>query len=177
MARHLAALPAPRRLADRAAARRSAGYASGGSGPAGFPLYQTEALRRTVFATLFRPFEGAILGPSEMQAPAYPFRSCPATRCGRQSGDDRNLLTGTSARFGAFQPLHAIERDPVPQLRSRSARSSTITFTTGRRYVYFQVPPAAYEDFSAAFSKGRHFNANIRDHYDFAEAPAQPADT
>lgn len=52
-----------------------------------------------------------------------------------------------------------------------------ITFTTGRRYVYFRVPPEAYEDFRAAFSKGRHFNAKIRDCYEFVEHTAQPTDT
>jgi hypothetical protein len=52
-----------------------------------------------------------------------------------------------------------------------------ITFTTGRKYVYFRVPPAAYEDFRAAFSRGRHFNARIRDAYDFVECTAQSADT
>ena len=45
----------------------------------------------------------------------------------------------------------------------------TILFTTGRRYIYFRVPPGAYEAFRAAFSKGRHFNARIRDHYPFVE--------
>ena len=49
---------------------------SGAAGPAGFPLYQSEALRRTAFAALFRPFEGAILRRAEMQPPAYPFRAC-----------------------------------------------------------------------------------------------------
>ncbi|HST36372.1 MAG TPA: KTSC domain-containing protein [Allosphingosinicella sp.] len=53
----------------------------------------------------------------------------------------------------------------------------SITFTTGRSYVYFHVPPEAYEDFRDAFSKGRHFNAKIRDSYDFAEAAAQPTDS
>ncbi|MDF2496323.1 zinc dependent phospholipase C family protein [Sphingomonas sp.] len=44
----------------------------------GFPYYQTEALRRHLFARLFpEPFEGAILDHPAMQAPAYPFRSCP----------------------------------------------------------------------------------------------------
>ena len=71
-------MPFPRRAAWRSAPPpASAGYAFGGSGPAGFPLYQSEALRRTVFAALFRPFEGAILARSEMQPPAYPFRPCP----------------------------------------------------------------------------------------------------
>lgn len=70
---------------------------------------------------------------------------------------------------------------PSSVIRSHSydpeRRELTITFTTGRKYVYFQFPPAAYEGFRCASSKGRHFNASIRDHYDFAEAPAQPADT
>ena len=71
------AMPFPRRAAWRTAPPPSgAGYAFGGTGPAGFPLYQTEALRRTVFATLFRPFEGSILARGEMRAPAYPFRPC-----------------------------------------------------------------------------------------------------
>ena len=52
-----------------------------------------------------------------------------------------------------------------------------ILFTTGRRYVYHDVPQEAYEAFRAAFSKGRHFNARIRDRYDFTECGAQPVDT
>lgn len=44
-----------------------------------------------------------------------------------------------------------------------------ILFTTGRRYIYYRVPPEAYDAFRAAFSKGRHFNAHIRDSYDFTE--------
>jgi hypothetical protein len=71
-------MPVPRRQPWRAAPPPvSAGYAFGGtSGPTGFPLYQTEALRRTAFTALFRPFEGAILRRPEMQPPAYPFRPC-----------------------------------------------------------------------------------------------------
>lgn len=45
----------------------------------------------------------------------------------------------------------------------------SILFTTGRRYIYFRVPPKAYEAFRGAFSKGRHFNARIRDRYPFEE--------
>lgn len=73
-------LPFPRRQPYRAAPApaASAGYGSGAAtGPAGFPLYQTEGLRRTAFAALFRPFEGAILLRAELQPPAYPFRPCP----------------------------------------------------------------------------------------------------
>ncbi len=72
------AMPFPRRQAWRSAPPPSgAGYAFGAAtGPAGFPLYQSAALRRTVFTALFRPFEGAILSRPEMQPPAYPFRPC-----------------------------------------------------------------------------------------------------
>jgi KTSC domain-containing protein len=44
-----------------------------------------------------------------------------------------------------------------------------VTFTTGRRYLYFRVPPRVVEEFRAAPSKGRFFNARIRDHYDYRE--------
>jgi len=49
------------------------------------------------------------------------------------------------------------------------AEELEITFTTGRRYLYRGVPPATAEAFRAAFSKGRFFNARIRDHYPHAE--------
>jgi hypothetical protein len=45
----------------------------------------------------------------------------------------------------------------------------SLLFTTGRRYIYFRVPPDAYAAFRSAFSKGRHFNARIRDRYPFVE--------
>ncbi len=44
-----------------------------------------------------------------------------------------------------------------------------ILFTTGRRYLYSDVPPQAVEEFRAAFSKGVHFNRYIRDRYPFRE--------
>jgi hypothetical protein len=37
-------------------------------------------------------------------------------------------------------------------------RELEILFTTGRRYVYHDVPPEAAEAFRCAFAKGRHFN-------------------
>lgn len=49
-----------------------------------------------------------------------------------------------------------------------------ILFTTGRRYLYHGVPPEEAERFAAAFSKGRHFNARIRDRYDFTEVAPAP---
>lgn len=44
-----------------------------------------------------------------------------------------------------------------------------ILFTTGRRYLYHDVPAAEADAFRAAFSKGRYFNAHIRDAYPFTE--------
>jgi len=44
-----------------------------------------------------------------------------------------------------------------------------ILFTTGRRYLYHEVPRDEADRFAAAFSKGRYFNARIRDRYAFTE--------
>ena len=48
-----------------------------------------------------------------------------------------------------------------------------ILFTTGRRYVYSEVPHHAAEDFRAAFAKGVHFNRYIRDRYKCRELPSR----
>ena len=50
-----------------------------------------------------------------------------------------------------------------------------ILFTTGRRYLYHKVPPEEAERFAAAFSKGRYFNARIRDRYDYTEVATAPS--
>ena len=49
------------------------------------------------------------------------------------------------------------------------AHELDILFTTGRRYVYRDVPPEAAERFRAAFNKGRHFNTRIRGRYPYSE--------
>jgi len=48
----------------------------------------------------------------------------------------------------------------------------TITFVTGRIYVYEDVPPRVATDFDAATSKGQFFNAHIRDRYRCREITA-----
>jgi hypothetical protein len=48
-------------------------------------------------------------------------------------------------------------------------RELEIRFTTGRRYLYSDVPEQVVRDFRAAFSKGVHFNRYIRDHYPCCE--------
>ncbi|HMC91394.1 MAG TPA: KTSC domain-containing protein [Allosphingosinicella sp.] len=49
------------------------------------------------------------------------------------------------------------------------ARELDVLFTTGRRYLFRDVPPDAAEDFRRARIKGRHFNARIRGRYPFEE--------
>ena len=49
-----------------------------------------------------------------------------------------------------------------------------VLFTTGRRYLYRDVPQEIADDFRAAFSKGRYFNAYVRDAY--AHEECVPAD-
>jgi len=49
------------------------------------------------------------------------------------------------------------------------SRSLDVEFVSGRRYRYAEVPPALAERFRAAFSKGRFFNAHVRDDYRFVE--------
>jgi KTSC domain len=44
-------------------------------------------------------------------------------------------------------------------------RELQVTFVTGRRYVYDDVPPGVVDAFRAAFSKGTFFNREIRDRY------------
>jgi hypothetical protein len=52
------------------------------------------------------------------------------------------------------------------------ARELDVLFTTGRRYIYHDVPPEAAEAFRAAFAKGLHFNRRIRGRYRFTEVEA-----
>ena len=52
------------------------------------------------------------------------------------------------------------------------ARELDVLFTTGRRYLFHDVPPEAAEAFRAARIKGRHFNSRIRGRYSFSEAPS-----
>jgi hypothetical protein len=44
-----------------------------------------------------------------------------------------------------------------------------VEFTTGRRYVYSNVPEEVAEAFRSAFSKGAYFNTRIRDNFPFRE--------
>ncbi|MFA7601979.1 MAG: KTSC domain-containing protein [Novosphingobium sp.] len=51
----------------------------------------------------------------------------------------------------------------------RAGAALEVTFVTGRRYRYFMVPGHVAEGLTEAFSKGRYFNARIRDRFPFEE--------
>jgi hypothetical protein len=51
-----------------------------------------------------------------------------------------------------------------------------VEFVSGRRYRYADVPPQVAQAFREAFSKGRFFNARIRDAYPCEELVPEPAD-
>jgi hypothetical protein len=44
-----------------------------------------------------------------------------------------------------------------------------VTFVSGRRYVYTDVPPDVFDAFQVASSRGAFFNHEIRDRYRFRE--------
>jgi hypothetical protein len=45
------------------------------------------------------------------------------------------------------------------------SRTLAVTFTSGRRYRYHEVPAETHEAMRAAFAKGEFFNKQIRDQY------------
>ena len=44
-----------------------------------------------------------------------------------------------------------------------------VEFTTGRRYVYSDVPAEVADTFRSAFAKGVYFNTRIRDRFPYRE--------
>jgi hypothetical protein len=48
-----------------------------------------------------------------------------------------------------------------------------VEFTTGRRYVYSQVPREVADTFRSAFAKGVYFNTRIRDRFPHREVTHQ----
>lgn len=56
------------------------------------------------------------------------------------------------------------------------SRALEVEFVSGRRYRYRMVPEPVARAFRSAFSKGRFFNAYVRDRYPFDELgpPGRP---
>jgi lysyl-tRNA synthetase class 2 len=55
----------------------------------------------------------------------------------------------------------------------RASAALDVMFLSGRSYRYFLVPARVADELREAFSKGRYFNARIRDHYPFEELAAE----
>ena len=51
----------------------------------------------------------------------------------------------------------------------QTAGNLWVEFTTGRRYVYSEVPPEVANAFRGAFAKGVYFNTRIRDQFPYRE--------
>jgi hypothetical protein len=65
--------------------------------------------------------------------------------------------------------IHSFDYDP-------SARELTITFVSGKVYVYLDVPPMIHSALERASSRGAFFNSFIRDRYAFERrVPASAA--
>lgn len=56
-----------------------------------------------------------------------------------------------------------------------SAQRLLVTFVTGRKYIYEDVPPEVHAAFQAAPSRGRFFNTQIRDRYRYQEVKRSAA--
>jgi hypothetical protein len=54
----------------------------------------------------------------------------------------------------------------------RDRAALDVTLVSGRRYRYFLVPSYVAQGFGEAFSKGRYFNARIRDRFPCEELEA-----
>ena len=57
-----------------------------------------------------------------------------------------------------------------------AAQALDVEFVSGRRYRYAGVPGEVAQAFREAFSKGRFFNARIRDRYPCTELAAEADD-
>lgn len=54
------------------------------------------------------------------------------------------------------------------------ARELRVIFTSGRRYIYAQVPQHVVTAWREAPSRGAYFNAHIRDHFAYRELESDP---
>lgn len=57
----------------------------------------------------------------------------------------------------------------------QSERQLWVEFTSGRRYVYSEVPEEVADTMRSAFAKGVYFNTRIRDRYPHREVTHEDA--
>ena len=58
-----------------------------------------------------------------------------------------------------------------------ASRGLTLTFVSGKRYVYREVPPEVVTQLAESDSAGRFYGAVIRTGYQYTEVPEQKEDT
>lgn len=54
-------------------------------------------------------------------------------------------------------------------LYDASRQELAVTFTSGRKYIYENIPPDVALEFQTASSQGQYFNWRIRDQYPWRE--------
>jgi KTSC domain len=82
-------------------------------------------------------------------------------------------MTGATYDYGTCynrpMPREKIGSSAIEAVEYDAARQRLDVELTNRRvYRYFDVPPEVYHAFMAADSKGRFYNDEIRDDYDYA---------
>ena len=74
---------------------------------------------------------------------------------------------------GAFASDERFDSMPSTVIRrfvyDQTAGNLWVEFTTGRKYVYSDVPLEVADAFRSAFSKGIYFNTRIRDRFPYRE--------
>jgi len=75
----------------------------------------------------------------------------------------------TSSSSGTARGRHAVDCDQNFRYDPESRTLSVWFVPTGKRYDYEAVPPQTVAAFRDAFSKGRFFNARIRDRFRYRE--------
>jgi KTSC domain-containing protein len=66
--------------------------------------------------------------------------------------------------------MPAVDSSAILFVDYNEARNTLlVTFSSGRDYIYLDVPEELYRAFLAAPSPGQFFNLEIRDHYRYRE--------
>jgi len=75
-----------------------------------------------------------------------------------------------------MQPVQLQSRTLASALYHPRRRQLELEFNSGKRYLYFHVPPQCYRELLRADSKGAYFNRNIRNRFPFQDlsAPSAP---
>ena len=68
-----------------------------------------------------------------------------------------------------MQPVQLQSKTLASALYHPRRRQLQLEFRSGKRYLYFQVPPQCYQELLSADSKGGYFNRHIRNRFPFQD--------